>query len=58
MTEEPWQGHTDPERTQMPIKAKYPAKLSIIIHGENKLFYDKSKFKQYPALQRILEEKL
>jgi hypothetical protein len=40
----------------------YPAKLSINIDGENKIFQDKTKFKQYlstnPALQRILEGKL
>jgi hypothetical protein len=40
----------------------YPAKLSINIDGENKIFWDKTKFKQYlstnPALQRILERKL
>ena len=40
----------------------YPAKLSINIDGETKIFQDKTKFKQYlstnPALQRILEGKL
>ena len=40
----------------------YPAKLSITIDGENKIFHDKTKFKQYlstnPALQKILEGKL
>ena len=40
----------------------YPAKLSINIDGENKIFQDKTKFKQYlstnRALQRILEGKL
>jgi hypothetical protein len=40
----------------------YPAKLSITIDGKNKIFYDKTKFKQYlsinPALQKILERKL
>jgi hypothetical protein len=39
----------------------YPAKLSITIDGENKLFYDKTKFTQYlftnPALQRIIRGK-
>jgi hypothetical protein len=38
-----------------------PAKLSINIDGETKIFQDKTKFKQYlttnPALKRILEEK-
>jgi hypothetical protein len=37
----------------------YPAKLSITIDRETKIFHDKTKFKQYlstnPALQRILE---
>jgi hypothetical protein len=40
----------------------YPAKLSIKIDGETKIFQYKTKFKQYlsiiPDLQRILEEKL
>jgi hypothetical protein len=40
----------------------YPAKLSINIDGETKIFQDKTKFKQYistnPPLQRILERKL
>jgi hypothetical protein len=35
----------------------YPAKLSITIDKETKIFYDKTKFKQYlstnPVLQRI-----
>jgi hypothetical protein len=39
-----------------------PAKLSVNIDGETKIFQDKTKFKQYlstnPALQRILEGKL
>jgi hypothetical protein len=39
----------------------YPAKLSIIIHGETKVFHDKTKFTQYlsmnPALQRIIKGK-
>jgi hypothetical protein len=39
----------------------YPTKLSITIDGENKVFYDKTKFTQYlstnPALQRIIKEK-
>jgi hypothetical protein len=37
----------------------YPAKLSITIDGETKLFHDKTKFTQYlstnPALQRIIK---
>jgi hypothetical protein len=39
----------------------YPAKLSITIDGENKIFHDKTKFTQYlstnPALQRKINEK-
>ena len=39
----------------------YSAKLSITIDGENKIFYDKTKFTQYlsknPALQRIIDGK-
>jgi hypothetical protein len=40
----------------------YPAKLSITIDGETKIFHDKNKFIQYlstnPALQRIIDGKL
>jgi hypothetical protein len=40
----------------------YPAKLSVNIDGETKIFHDKTKFKPYlstnPALQRILGGKL
>ena len=40
----------------------YPAKLSITIDGETKVFHDKTKFTQYlftnPALQRIIKGKL
>jgi hypothetical protein len=49
----------------MTIKATIPCKTlhkNITIDGEIKIYYDKSKFKQYlstnPALKRILEEKL
>ena len=39
----------------------YPAKLSITIDGETKIFQDKMKFTQYlstnPALQRIVDRK-
>ena len=39
----------------------YPAKLSITIDRENKIFHDKTKFTQYlsinPALQRIIDGK-
>jgi hypothetical protein len=44
------------------LRLPYPAKLSINIDGETKIFQDKTKSKQYlsinPALQRILEGKL
>ena len=40
----------------------YPAKLSITIDGEIKVFHDKTKFTQYlstnSALQRIIKRKL
>jgi hypothetical protein len=40
----------------------YPAKLSITMDRETKVFHDKTTFKQYlstnPALQRIIKEKL
>jgi hypothetical protein len=39
----------------------YPAKVSIFIDGETKVFHDKDKFEQYlstnPALQRIRKGK-
>jgi hypothetical protein len=39
----------------------YPAKLSITINGETKLFHDKTKFTQHlsinPVLQRIINGK-
>jgi hypothetical protein len=39
-----------------------PAKLSITIDGETKIFHDKTKFTQHfpinPALQRIIDGKL
>ena len=39
----------------------YPAKLSITIDEETKIFHDKNKFTQYlstnPALQRIIDGK-
>jgi hypothetical protein len=45
----------------MPAQAKYPAKLSITIDGETKVFHDKTKFTQYlstnPALQSIIKGK-
>jgi hypothetical protein len=40
----------------------YPAKLSITINGETKVFHDKTKFTKYlstnPTLQRIIKGKL
>ena len=43
------------------LRILYPAKLSITIDGENKIFHDKIKFTQClstnPALQRIIDEK-
>jgi hypothetical protein len=43
------------------LRLLYPAKLSITIDGETKVFYDKTKFTQYlstnPDLQRIITEK-
>ena len=45
----------------MPAQVLYPAKLSITIDGETKVFHDKTKFTHYlstnPALQRIITEK-
>jgi hypothetical protein len=45
----------------MPAQATYPAKLSITIDGETKVFHDKTKFTNYlstnPAFQRIITEK-
>ena len=39
----------------------YPAKLSFTIDGENKIFQDKNKFKQFaatnPALEKVIEGK-
>ena len=40
----------------------HPAKLSITIEGQNKIFHDKTRFNQYlatnPALHKVLERKL
>jgi hypothetical protein len=50
----------DSEKRMKP-RLLYPAKLSITIDGENKVFHDKTKFTQYlstnPALQRIIKGK-
>jgi hypothetical protein len=44
-----------------PPRLLYPAKLSITIDGETKVFHDKTKFTRYlsmnPALQRIIKRK-
>ena len=44
------------------LRLLYPAKLSITIDGETKIFHGKTKFKQYlctnPALEKIIEGKL
>jgi hypothetical protein len=56
---------TDDIQTQREQKFQprllYPAKLSITIDGETKVFNDKTKFTHYlstnPALQRIITEK-
>jgi hypothetical protein len=55
--------YIDPKRTQMPAQATiYPAKLSITIDGETKVFHNKTKLTKYlfmnPALQRIIKRKL
>ena len=53
--------YTDPKRTQMAAQATIPAKLSITIDGETKVFHDKTKFTQYLsmnlALHRIIKGK-
>jgi hypothetical protein len=56
----------DPTKTLREHKCQprllYPAKLSIIIDRETKIFHDKTKFAQYrcknTALQRIVDGKL
>jgi hypothetical protein len=53
-------GHADSREHKCQLL--HPAKLSLNIDGETKIFQDKTKFTQYPstnpALQRILEGKL
>jgi hypothetical protein len=45
----------------MPPRLLYPAKLSITIDGETKVFHDKTKFTHYLSmnhtLQRIITER-
>jgi hypothetical protein len=54
--------HTDLREHKCQSKLLYPAKLSINIDGETKIFHDKTKFTQYffinSALQRIKDGKL
>jgi hypothetical protein len=58
----PWTGvmQTLREHKCQP-KILYPAKLSVSIDGETKVFHDRTKFTHYlstnPALQRIITEK-
>jgi hypothetical protein len=46
----------------MPAQVTIPAKFSITIFGENKVYHNKAKFKQYfstnAAIHRLLEGKL
>ena len=35
-------------------KLLYPAKLSITIDGQNKIFYDRTRFNQYLAIKPLL----
>lgn len=50
------------EETKGTIQLLNTAKLSITVNGENKTFYNKSKFKQQfpknPALKKALEGKI
>ena len=50
-----------PKFTSCKQRHLYPANLPFTINGENKIFYDKNRFKQYvsanPVLQKVLEEK-
>jgi hypothetical protein len=43
--------HTDPKRTKMPSQDTIPAKLSVTIGGETKIFHDKTRFIQYLSPQ-------
>ena len=53
--------HTLREHNHQP-RLLNPAKLSITVDGETKVFHDKTKFTEYlstnPALQRIIKGKL
>jgi hypothetical protein len=50
-----------PSENKCQPRLLYPAKLSITINGETKVFHDKTKFTQYlsmnPTLQRIIKGK-
>jgi hypothetical protein len=51
--------NTGPERKQLSTRLVYPARLSFLIEGEIKTFYNKEKLKEFvttkPALQKILK---
>jgi hypothetical protein len=51
-----------PRKHKCQSRLLYPAKLSITVDGETKIFHDKTKFTQYlstnQAIQRIIKQKL
>jgi hypothetical protein len=52
----------DSKRPQLPAHISIPSKTFNTLDGENKLFHDKVKFKEYistnPDIQKILKGKL
>jgi hypothetical protein len=61
-TRRSWTGVTDTLREhKCQPRLLYPAKLSITVYGETKVFHDQTKFTYYlstnAALQRIITEK-
>ena len=56
-----WRGTAETKGPWMQAQTTIPRKLSFIIEGENKIFHDQNRFKQYistnPALQKVLEGK-
>ena len=56
-----WEDLIQTREHKCQLRLLYPAKLSITIDGEDKIFYHKIRFKQYlftnPALEETLEEK-
>ena len=42
--------YTDTKRTQMPARVIYPAKLSVTIDGETKVFHNKTKLTHYLSM--------